>query len=167
MLSELSGWYSFRTKSTQQLPEPNTLVPQVFDLTYGSKYIGFHIALFVMIGLISVCSFYKTSPYLKHFLDFNSVRLLHGHFSKHNARGLCYSLFLLLRTLEILGVFESPVVRVPIIVSQESLVISEYSLCGKHDKPHVRKKDEARSVAFQRTSRGQLSAQYRTNCKEE
>lgn len=52
-------------------------------------------------------------------------------------------------------------IRVNVTISQDNLVNSRYSLCGKHGLYYVGKRSKARSKAFQRTNRGQLSTQYK------
>ena len=62
----------------------------------------------------------------------------------------------LFRTLEILGLCQAPIMVFESLSLYHSLANFGYSLCGQQDKCHVRKRDEACSVAFQRTDRGQL-----------
>lgn len=110
-----------------------------------------------MFGLILVCSFCKTSLYLEHYVWISvQVCLLHGCSSQLKMQGNFAPGLSLFRTLEILGLCQAAIMVFESLSLYHSLVNFGYSLCGQHGVCHVRKRDEACSVAFQRTDRGQI-----------
>lgn len=105
----------------------------------------------VMFGLNLVCSFSKTSLYLEGLGGFLFRYVCSMVIPVSLMQGSSAPAHFLLRTLKILGLFQASIIGLGSLSPYHSLVISGSSWSGQRDKCHMRKRDEADSVAFQRT----------------